>query len=203
MSAPIESDSICISVSQIKEWMLCPKKHALHYRLGAQVERLPAALAFGSAFHAALAYHYSWLMRGEPVSTDDAKQRFIESMNLARHGEVPLLLDDEDGDAGFEELVAKGLAMLDVTLSHPSARPERVVGVEVPFIVDIYDPDTGEVADARLRGYLDLLIEEDGHRVIVEQKPARGGIRRSSCRTIPNWPRTAGLPLSSAGGKSG
>lgn len=183
MNAPVQPDSICISVSQIKEWMLCPKKHALHYRLGAQAEHLPVPLAFGSAFHAALAYHYGWLMRGEPVPADEAKQRFVDAMHVARQGEVPLLLDDDEGDAGFEAILAKGLVMLDVTLGHPSARPEKVLGVEVPFIVDLYDPDTGEVVDAKLRGFLDLVLLEDDHRVVVEHKTSS---RRYSQEQLSN-----------------
>lgn len=168
MNAPIKVEGLHFSVSQMKAWLRCPRAYEYRYIQGADPEFVPMPLAFGSAFHSALAHHYGWLMRGEPAPVDEVKQRFIDALTLAKNGLVPLQVD-EDG-AGFEDAQAKGIQMLDVTLGHPSAQPAKVLGVEVPFLVDLYDVETGEVIDERLMGFIDLVVEEDDHRVVVEHK---------------------------------
>lgn len=156
-------------MSQMKSWIRCPKAFTYRYVEGAEPELLPMPLAFGIAFHAALGHHYGGLMRGQLVTLTEAKQRFVDSMTLAKEGPVPLQLDEP---SSFGDALAKGLQMLDVTLSHPSALPEKVLGVEQRFIVDLHHPDTGEVLEEKLLGVLDLVVEEDGHRVLVEHKTA-------------------------------
>ena len=168
MNAPIKVEGLHFSVSQMKAWLMCPRKYEYRYIIGAEPEFVPMPLVFGSAFHSALAHHFGWLMRGEWAPIDDVKQRFIDAMTLAKNGPVPLQTD-EDG-AEFEEAQAKGLQMLDVTLTHPTALPVKVLAVEQGFTVDLFDVETGEVVDEKLMGYIDLVIEEDGHRVLVEHK---------------------------------
>lgn len=168
MNAKVPQDALHFSITQMKTWLMCPRKFDLRYRRGAEPEFVPMPLAFGSAFHSALAYHYQWLMRGEPAPVDDVKQRFVDAFTVAKQGPVPLQ-DDEDG-AGFDVALAKGLQMVDVNLAHPSAVPAKVVGVEVPFTVDLYNPGTGECLEERLFGVIDLITEEDGRRVLVEHK---------------------------------
>jgi hypothetical protein len=107
-------------------------------------------------------------MRGDPAPLDEVKQRFVDAFRPAKTGPVPLQ-DDEDGTS-FDVALVKGLQMLDVNLAHPSASPAKVVGVEVPFTVDLYNPGTGEVLEEKLFGVIDLITEEDGRRVLVEHK---------------------------------
>lgn len=168
MNARLPQDTLHFSVSQMKTWLMCPKKFEMRYVRGAQPEFVPMPLAFGTAFHSALAYHYQWLMRGEPAPVEEVKVRFVDAFKLAKNGTVPLQ-EDEDG-TGFDEAMAKGLQMLDVTLAHPSAQPKKVVGVEVPFTVDLYNAATGETLEEKLVGVIDLVTEEDGRRVLVEHK---------------------------------
>lgn len=168
MNAPLSLDSLHFSVTQMKTWLRCPRSYEYRYIIGAEPDFVPMPLAFGSAFHAALAHHYQWLRRGEAASLDEVRQRFVDSFTLSKNGPVPLQGDDE-GD-GFEVAKEKGLVMLDVALAHPSARPVKVVGVEVQFSVDLHDAETGEVAEEKLSGFIDLVLEEDGHRVLVEHK---------------------------------
>lgn len=167
MNAPIKVEGLHFSVSQMKAWLMCPRKYEYRYIQGAEPEFVPMPLAFGSAFHSALAHHYGWLQREKPASVDEVKQRFIDSMNIAKGAEVPLQVDEDGTD--FEDALAKGLQMLDVTLAHPSATP-KVVAVESQFLVDLYDVETGEAVDESLMGFIDLVIEEDGHRTLVEHK---------------------------------
>lgn len=169
MNAPVSAEDLHFSVTQLKTWLICPRKFEYRYVRNVDQEFTPWPLAFGSAFHHSLAHHYGWLMRGEPAPIDEVKARFVDSLTQARNSAVPLQDDDDDG-TGFDEAVAKGLQMLDVTLAHPSARPQKVLAVESPFIVDLFDVETGEVSDARLIGVLDLVIEEEACRVLVEHK---------------------------------
>lgn len=168
MNAPLRLEGLHFSVSQMKAWLMCPRKYEYRYITGAEPEFVPMPLAFGSAFHAALAHHYGWLMRNEPAPVDEVRQRFVDALTLAKHGPVPLQVGDED--TGFDDAVAKGLQMLDVTLQHPSAQPAKVLSVEQSFFVDLFDVETGELLDEKLMGVIDLVIEEDGHRVLVEHK---------------------------------
>ncbi len=168
MNAAVVPDTLHFSVTQMKTWLMCPAKFSYRYITGAEPEFVPMPLAFGSAFHLALAHHYQWLMRGEPTPAEEVKQRFVDAMMLAKNGPVPLQ-EDDDG-TGFDVALAKGLSMLDVTLGHPSATPAKVLGVEVPFTVDLYNASTGELLDEKLKGVIDLIVEEDGHRVLVEHK---------------------------------
>lgn len=168
MNAPIKVEGLHFSVSQMKAWLMCPRKFELRYILGAEQEFLPMPLVFGTAFHAALAAHYVGMSKGLAVSRDEVKQRFIDELTLAKNGPVPLQ-EDEDG-TGFDLAIDKGTQMLDVTLEHPSARPAKVLGVEQSFTVDLYDPATGAVLDEKLKGVIDLVVEEDGHRCLVEHK---------------------------------
>lgn len=168
MNAPLKVEGLHFSVSQMKAWLMCPRKYEYRYITGVEPEFVPMPLAFGSAFHSALAHHYGWLMRGEPAPVDEVKQRFVDALTLAKNGPVPLQVDEEG--SGFEDAQAKGIQMIEVTLSHPSALPVKVLAVEEGFIVDLFDIETGDVIDEKLMGYIDLVVEEDGHRVLVEHK---------------------------------
>lgn len=169
MNAPIRTEGLLFSVSQMKTWVQCPRKYEYRYIQGAEQELAPMALVFGISFHSALAHHFGWLQRGELAAAAEVKQRFVDSMNTARQGDVPIQ-DDEDG-VSFDEALAKGQLMLDVALAHPSS-VGKVLFVEHKFVVDLHDVDTGEVVDERLVGVIDLVLEEDGHRVLVEHKTA-------------------------------
>ena len=50
--------------------------------------------------------------------------------------------------------------------------PPTVVGVEVPFAIDINDPVTGEVLEEKLIGALDLVVRESEKHIVVEHKSA-------------------------------
>lgn len=167
MNAAARPEGLFVSVSQLKLWMRCPRAYEYRYVRGATPEFLPMALAFGTAVHAALGHHYGWVMKGSPAPVEESKQRFIDSMTVARTGPVPLQ-EDEDGDS-WDALIAKGLGMVEVALAHPLAS-SKVLAVEKSFTVDLYDPATGEVLEEKLTGVIDLVIEEDGHPTIVEHK---------------------------------
>ncbi|GMU61122.1 MAG: hypothetical protein AMXMBFR34_28850 [Myxococcaceae bacterium] len=168
MNARRGTEGLHLSVSQMKTWVQCPRKYEFRYVQGVEAEFAPMALVFGTSFHAAMAHHFGWLQRGNPAHADEVKQRFIDSMVTAKAGEVPLQ-DDEDG-MSFDDALAKGRQMIDVTLAHPVAQAS-VVGVEQKFLVDLFDVESGEVIDEKLMGVFDLVVQEpEGHRTVVELK---------------------------------
>jgi hypothetical protein len=170
VNAYTKPEGLFFSVSQLKSWLRCSRAYEYRYIRGADPEFVPVPLAFGSAFHEALAHHYRWLKAGEPSpSLEASKQRFVDSFTAARNGPVPLQNHDDEGES-FELLQAKGLAMVEAALVHPLAS-SKVVAVEQTFTVDLHHPDTGEVLDVKLLGVVDLVIDE-GHRTIVEHKTA-------------------------------
>ena len=42
--------------------------------------------------------------------------------------------------------------------------------VELPFLVELYEPATGELLEDKLIGSIDLVIHEGGRRILVEHK---------------------------------
>lgn len=167
MNAQLTVEGLHFSVTQLKTWLMCPRKFEYRYVAGFEPEFVPMALAFGAAFHSALAYHYQWLLRSEPAPVEEVKCRFVDATRLAKAAGVHLQ-EDEDS-MSYEDSVQKGLQMLDVALNHPSVQG-KVLAVEQPFTVDLFDVASGEVLDERLKGVIDLVLEEDGHRVLVEHK---------------------------------
>lgn len=129
----------------------------------------PLSLAWGVAHHDAMALHFRALMNGVTAPEEEVVQRFLDSMLAAKTGPTPLQ-EDEDG-TGFDFALTKGVEMVRAALADDSARSAHVLGVEVPFLVDIYDPATGEVLDLKLKGFMDLVLDE-GHRTICELKTA-------------------------------
>jgi CRISPR/Cas system-associated exonuclease Cas4 (RecB family) len=169
---PKMPEGLYISVSQVKSYLMCPRKYELHYVLREEPAFVPVALAFGSAFHAALAGFYGELKAsGEPLRDDLVLEVFRDEWAKAEEGPVPLQPDDDDD--GTDQIVDKGVAMLHVFLEHAAAAgPADVESVELSFAVPICDVDTGEQLEEVLVGAVDLVVREDGHRVVVEHKTA-------------------------------
>jgi putative RecB family exonuclease len=65
-----------------------------------------------------------------------------------------------------------GTALLRVFYEAVYQDPPVVVGVEVPFAIELHDLVTGEVLEERLVGALDLVIREGDKHIVVEHKTA-------------------------------
>lgn len=170
MSSPLfRPEQLHVSVSQVKAWLRCPRAFEFRYVQGIVPEFKAIALALGSAIHEALATYYQGVMvHHRPPALDEVVQSFRDAWRIESTGAVPLQLTDDDEP---EDHVDKAVSML--ALFHrqaATAEPMVVEAVESPFEVSIFDPKTGEVLDESLVGVFDLVINEDGHRVIVEHK---------------------------------
>lgn len=163
-----------ISASQVNAYLACPLKYRFQY-----VDHIPrpwrvAAMAFGSSVHAAVEWFHRQRMTGMTPTAEQVEQIF-EADWYAQNLE-PLVFSDRESRDG---LIEKGRAMVRLYVTEATSRPVPAV-VEHPFEVELHDPETGEVFDLRLRGFVDL-IEEDG--TVVDLKTAgrsleAGGLER-------------------------
>lgn len=168
--AASEADGLTVSISQLKEFTICPRRYQLHRVLGIEPAFVPVPLALGSATHAGIgAIYTSLLVRAEVAPVEEVVQVFRDSWSLATDGPVPINVDEDDADP-----VDVGVRMLTAFHRHVvAAGPVAVVAVELPFSgVTLHDPDTGEILDEKLTGVIDLVVREADRNVIVEHKTA-------------------------------
>lgn len=163
----MDADVLHVSVSQLKTWLRCPRQYELKYVRGHEPEAVPHALAFGSAFHAALAAHYGERQAGRALSLDALVSAFARAWDEQGQRGVPI----EAGE-GVPDAVDLAQRMLAAFLDHDAAAPAEVVAVEKPVSAVLHDPDTGVVLEERLTGFIDLVVREDGRLVVVENKTA-------------------------------
>jgi putative RecB family exonuclease len=161
-----------LSVSQVQAYLGCSLKYRFQY-----VDKLPrpwraAVMAFGTSVHAAIEWFQRERLEGRVPSVEKAVQLF-EADWFAQNVE-PLVFAEKDDQDSLRE---KARALIPKYLAVVSAKP---LAVESAFEVDLCDPETGEVLDVRLRGYIDLVEEGD---VLVDVKtaarlPEAGGLER-------------------------
>ena len=182
-----------ISASQVNAYLACPLKYRFQY-----VDQIPrpwrvAAMSFGTSVHAAVEwFHRQRMVGGSP--TAEQVERIFEADWYAQNLE-PLVFSDRESRDG---LLDKGRAMLRLYVSEQDGRPAPAF-VEQPFEVELYDPETGEVFDLRLRGFVDL-VEQDG--TVVDLKTAgrsleAGGLERHlqlSCYALAALIATGSVP---------
>jgi hypothetical protein len=127
-------------------------------------------MAFGSAIHESLAAYYAEKKTsGTPLRRDLVLDVFRSAWEKAREADIPLQSDEDGDDLGL--MVDKGVSMLHAFHDHAGkAPPFEVDAVEMGFIVPLHDPDTGDRLDEQLVGTIDLIIIEDGRRIVVEHK---------------------------------
>jgi putative RecB family exonuclease len=85
-----------LSVSRIKSFLQCPKKHALQYIEHLEPAFRPIAFAFGTAFHEAVGAHLSGT-----ASHEDLVAVFRDNLTRAVQADgPPVLFDEEEADLG-------------------------------------------------------------------------------------------------------
>ena len=154
-----------ISHSQLDTFLNCPRKYHYQYILRAPWEHLPIALAFGRAMDAAVSHFYRHVKHfGEPLPLGVLKGCFQGEFGAALGQDLPVFYKEGESEGLLRE---KGDALLEVF--HGKVRPQTVEAVQLPFLVDLVDPATGEVLEPKLAGIFDL-IESDasGNMTIVD-----------------------------------
>lgn len=161
-----------ISVSSLGTFVRCPRSYRYRY-----VDRIPAesrasSLAFGSAIHTVLAFYYGKLRDIEPEPTaEELAAVFMDAWKEQLRRDIPVLFADKEDEGSLADL---GVRMLAVFLEK-APLPAEVVEVEMPFSIEIIDPETGEVLP-RLVGVMDAVVKDrDGAYRVLEHK---SGARR-------------------------
>lgn len=149
-----------LSASQLSCYLMCPRKYGFRYVERIEAEHRSSALAFGSAVHSALEWFHDEKVLGHEPSPLDVVAVFLADWD----GEQERGLRYKEGESA-DSLAALGMALLRLYLEQFAT--QEVAAVEVPFEIDLVDPETGEVLLERLRGYFDLLWPGD---IIVEMK---------------------------------
>jgi CRISPR/Cas system-associated exonuclease Cas4 (RecB family) len=165
-------DGLYTSVSQVKCYLRCPRQFELRYIRGDAPAFVPVPLAFGSAFHAALAAFYGEVKASaSPLKRDLMIDVFRAEWSRALDGPIPLQIDEED-DTSTDLVVDKGVSMLHAFAEHAEKNLDGLVveSVEKSFSVAISDPDTGEILEEQLVGTMDLVVLDHNRRVVVEHK---------------------------------
>lgn len=159
-----------LSVSALKTWLACPRKFAKRYIERAEAAFTPVALPFGRAFHES----FGWLLlehqRGRSPASQDLEEHFRAALGLELRGDGPPVLFEDDEDE--ERLARSGVDMLEALLQRVP-RPDRVLHVELPFTLELHDPDTGEVLPLPLIGAVDAVVEVEREVALWELKSAR------------------------------
>lgn len=155
------------SISAMREYVTCPHRYTLKYVRELRPAFKAAAAAFGTAWHATIGY---WLQNTQ-ASSEELETYFRDDL-VARLQEdrIPVLFDDEDENEG--KLLDAGVKMLRVFFARVR-RPELVLGVEVPFCVELTHPETGEVLGVPLIGALDAIVVDEGKKYALELKTAK------------------------------
>jgi putative RecB family exonuclease len=157
-----------VSFSQIDLYLRCPMKYKFTYVDRVEPEFVPAALAFGSGIHGAVAFLLRGVQEGKAPRLDEV-QGYFESYWALETQHRPVRFGEKDTKESLLDLARR---MLEVF--HAKREPgAEVVAVEQPFDVPLIDLDTGEILDRALIGTLDLVERDaEGRIVVVDLKTA-------------------------------
>lgn len=154
-----------VSASQLSLYAICPRKYRYQYLEDRPRSEQPAALAFGSAVHAALAWaEWQRTVYGS-VDLHEVLKIFCADMEAQAAGDPPLIL--KNGDT-LEDLMSIGRRLLPLALQ--ALDKTEPLAVEEPFEVALEDEELEDGTAIHLVGIFDRL-EQDGS--IVEIKTAK------------------------------
>ena len=128
------------------------------------------ALPFGSAWHATIARALYDQGDGHQPDAGELKATFRHELDRElRQDGPPVLFEGEETEAVIVEI---GGRMIQAFLEQVP-RPDNVLGLEVPFSIEAYDPATGELLGVPIIGALDGVLEEHGGTVVLELKSGK------------------------------
>lgn len=159
-----------LSVSALKMWLSCPRKFRLHYVDKAPASHRSIALVFGHAWHELIG-KVLWLhQRTRELDRNALREHFETALveEIRSDGPPVLFEDGEDVPA----LVNTAMAMLEAFLATVSL-PQRLLHVELPFRLELVDPETGEVLPTPLIGAIDAVFDIAGSLELWELKSGK------------------------------
>ena len=156
------------SASQLVAFSMCPRKYFLSYILQLDPEFRSTALILGTVVHAGVDWWFEERIAGR-TPTFEALDKIVESDVMAQ------TLDDKSirwKESSPDALEADAKRFLRVYLTECGDLP--VKAVETAFTVPLVDPDTGVVVGRDLRGFFDLVLEDE---TVIEVKTSGKGWR--------------------------
>lgn len=174
------------SASQLSTYATCPRRYAYRYVERRAPERRALGLALGSAVHSALQWWFEMRREGGVADVEGVLE--IVRADLAAALSV----------GGFawraettESLVAEAERLVRSFLATHAELP--VLETEVPFELDLVDPETGEILPRRLIGYLDFELQTGNFIELKTAKRAysetdlRVGLQFAAYRTLARY----------------
>lgn len=159
-----------LSVSALKTWLSCPRKYRLHYVDRAQASHRSIALVFGHAWHELIG-KVLWLhQKHRQLNRNELREHFQAALVREIHGDGPPVLFEDGEDV--PALVGTAMTMLEVFLAAVPL-PEQLLHVELPFRLELVDPETGEVLPAPLIGAIDAVFDGERSLELWELKSAK------------------------------
>ena len=153
-----------LSVSQLNQYLGCPRAYFFRYIEHAEQEFRSAAFAFGTAWHRVFG---AWLVENPGV--DPLVDLFKTALDTELTGDVPVLFDEDQSIDGMTTTVRGMIEVLQTRVS----RPDVVYAVERAFSLELAHPITGQVLETPLVGAIDAIVDVGGKVQIWEAKSAK------------------------------
>jgi len=158
-----------LSSSQINLYLQCGLKYKFQYIDLLPKTFRPAALAFGSAFHVALAWFHEQKMIGREISVETLFKIFDADWYCQKI-DVEIRFKDGEGEMVLAIMAKEMLSQ------YAQQEHNTIVGCEMPFTIPLINSQTGESLGINLEGYFDLIEAEDA---IVEFKTSAQALSAS------------------------
>ena len=149
------------SASQLQTYAMCPRKYALQYLWGVEPEFRSKALILGSAVHSALGWWFTERLAGKTPTIEEAEGILAADLLAGAAGSTVRWKESSP-----EATEAEGKRLVALYLKEHGTL--AVKAVEMPFAINLEDPEgTGWVLPRRMKGYFDLVLEDDS---VIEVK---------------------------------
>ncbi|HWA72800.1 MAG TPA: PD-(D/E)XK nuclease family protein [Polyangiaceae bacterium] len=159
-----------LSVSALKMWLSCPRKFRFHYLDKAEPSHRSIALVFGHAWHELIGRVLLLHRRGHKLRKNELRDYFAGGLEREINADGPPVLFEDDEDA--PTLVGTAMQMLDAFLATVPL-PDNLLHIELPFSLELADPETGEVLPTPLIGAIDAVMGDERRLELWELKSGK------------------------------
>lgn len=150
------------SAAQLSCYAKCPRKYRLKYLDGAEPEYRSVSLALGSVVHSTVQWWFEQRRDAREPTIAQVMEVLKADFAAATHDDIRW------GNWTPGDLRDHAARLVRTFLDRFGGL--EVMDSEMSFDLDLYDPETGECASRRLRGYFDFYL---GRGRILELKTAR------------------------------
>ncbi|HWA24365.1 MAG TPA: PD-(D/E)XK nuclease family protein [Lacunisphaera sp.] len=159
-----------LSVSALKLWLSCPRKFRLHYVDKAEPSHRAISLVFGHAWHELIGRVLLLHRKGHTLRRSELRDYFSAALEREINADGPPVLFEDDEDAPM--LIGTAMQMLEAFLTTVPL-PDNLIHVELPFSLELADPETGEVLAMPLIGAIDAVMGDERRLELWELKSGK------------------------------